>query len=414
MTTLLRLFRESQRARCVSAARWHAAYGARALSHGDMLDKYGDVKVTRDEVSLLEQTESYIARWRLNKWEFRVPPLLSPAERERVLLQQDVLKSLCLSQAEERKHVHRDIQLVAALTGISPESVRERNRAWLQEEASKLRWRGEVNKAKELRDAFLRLEVYGSRDHRLLERLCCIYGMGMQGTFDEAFSNLIVQDPASGMLSVDEANPFSELQAYIISRYPQIDLIHDFLGFNLVSGYRPSLSRFLVHCVATKNGIASPASSSRVLLHVSGSNETLFDFGDSKNTIARDDSVYGLPDFMYVRDSDIFLITIAADNHWLRKRQVPHAKQLEGVARRGSFVLGIPFDKVRIRNILLPPSYVDANSLRRLTEVVLAMSPEVVKEAAPWMAVYHKELDAQDVDYCELEKTVNEEEWLTL
>ncbi|KAG5498824.1 hypothetical protein JKF63_03113 [Porcisia hertigi] len=406
-------FLGKQGVRSSSATRWHATYGATALSHKDMLTKFGGLSVS-DGLTLLERTEAYIAKWRLNKWEFRVPPLLSPAEREKVMLQQDVLKSLCLSWAEERRNVLCDLQKVAALTGISSESVREKNRAWLQEEASKLRWKGEVNKAKELRDAFLRLEVYGSRDHRLLERLCCIYSMGMQGTFEEAFSNIIVQDPLTGRFSVDESNPFVELQAYIVTRYPQIDIIHDFLGLNMISGYRSSLSRFFTECLAEKNGIENPTSNGRVLLHVGASRETLFDFGDSKNHIAHDDSVYGLPDFMYVRGNDIFLITIAADNHWLRKRQVPHAKQLEGIARRGSLVLGIPFDKVRIRNLLLPPNYVDSSSLRRLTETVLEMSHSSVKKVAPWFSLYEKELDSQDVDYCELEKTVNEEEWLTL
>ncbi|KAG5472543.1 hypothetical protein LSCM1_03946 [Leishmania martiniquensis] len=414
MRTQLRFFNGAQRLGGANAARWHATYGARALNHKDMLLKYGNLSASKDVLTLLEQTESYIAKWRLNKWEFRVPPLLSPAEREKVLLQQETLKSLCLNQAEERKHVLSDIETVASITSVPPESVREKNRAWLQEEASKLRWRGEVNKAKELRDAFLRLEVYGSRDHRLLERLCCIYSMGLQGTFDEAFSNIIVQDPSTGKLSVDETNPFVELLAYIVSRYEQIDVIHDFLGFNIVSGYRSSLSRFLIHCLSTKNSTANPVSNGRVLLHVSASKETLFDFGDNKSHIAHDDSVYGLPDFMYVRGSDIFLITIAADNHWLRKRQVPHTKQLEGIARRGSFVLGIPFDKVRIRNLLLPPNYVDLSSLRRLLETILEMSQSSVKEAAPWISLYEKELDTQDVDYCELEKTVNEEEWLML
>jgi hypothetical protein len=414
MSVSLRCFRGAQLVHGVGALRFHAAYGAKILNHEDMTKRFAGFKVRNDELALLEETEKYISHWRLNKWEFRVPPLLSPAEREKVMLQQDILKSLCLNQANERKHVLRDIQIVSSVTGIAPESVREKTRAWLQEEASKLRWKGEVNKAKELRDAFLRLEVYGSRDHRLLERLCCMYGLGMQGTFEEAFSNIIVQDPLTGKLSVNEANPFAELLAYIISRYPQINVIHDFLGFNVLSGYRLSLSRFLVQCLAAKNGLTNPVSNGRVLLHISASREILFDFGDSKSQITQDDSVYGLPDFMYIRGNDIFLITIAADNHWLRKRQVPHAKQLEGIARRGSFVLGIPFEKARIRNVLLPPNYVDEASLRRLTENVLEMEPETVKKTAPWISLYEKELDRRDVDYCELEKTVNEEEWLTL
>ncbi|KPA83446.1 putative mitochondrial hypothetical protein [Leptomonas pyrrhocoris] len=414
MSLPFRCFRVLQVIRSGNALRFHAAYGAKALSHEDMTARFGSHTVNRDELALLEETEKCIAKWRLNKWEFRIPPLLNPAEREKVMLQQDILKSFCLNQADERKHVLHDIEIVVSLTGISADSVREKTRAWLQEEASKLRWKGEVNKAKELRDAFLRLEVYGSRDYRLLDRICCMYGLGMQGTFDEAFNNIIVQDPSTGKLSVDESNPFVELQAYIISRYPQIDIIHDFLGFNIVSGYRSSLSRFLVQCLAAKNNLTNPVSNSRVLLQVNASKEVLFDFGDSRGQIAQDDSVYGLPDFMYVRGSDIFLITIAAESHWLRKRQVPHAKQLEGIARRGSFVLGIPFEKVRIRNVLLPPNYVDAASLRRLTENVLEMAPDVVTKTAPWSSLYEKELDTKDVDYCELERTVNEEEWLTL
>lgn len=410
----LRLFRAGIRVERSCSLRCHASYGARPLTHEGMMTKYHGRPTAKDELMLLEQTEDYISRWRLNKWEFRVPPLLSSHMKEKVMLQQDVLKSLILTISEERKSVERDIALLASLTGISPESVRGKTRAWLQEEASKLRWNGEVNKAREVRDAFLRLEIYGAKDHRILERLCCIYSLGLQGTFEEAFGNIVTQDSLTGKFSVDESNPFGELLSLIVTRYPHIDIIHDFQGFNVATGYRGSLRRFMAYCLGKKLKVDVPKGNERVVLHSVENREILFDFGNSKERITVDDSVYGLPDFMYINHSDIFLITIAAENHWLRNRQLPHSKQLEGIARRASFVVGAPFEKTRIRNILLPPNYVDKASLLRLTENVLSLSEDIVKEAVPWISVYEKELDSQDVDYCELQKTVNEEEWLTL
>lgn len=385
------------------------------LTHAEIAAKYSKKTSEKTELELLEQVEDRIARWRLNKWEFRIPPLLGADVREKLLLQQDMLKSLCLSQNQQLEAVKRDIDVVASLTGTAPETVREKNRAWLQEEASKLRWKGDVNKAKDLRDAFLRLEVYGSRDYRLLERLCTVYGLGLQGTYEDAFSNLIVEDPVTGRAKVDESNPFVELLSHIVSRFPHIDIIFDFLGFNPVTGYRPSLRRFMDEMLRKKNGVdvATP-SSQRVVFHSPESKELLFDFGDSKAQVAVDDSVYGLPDFLYMNHSDFFLITVASDNHWLRSRQVPHRKQLEGIARRGAFVFGIPYESARIRNLLLPPNYMDKSSLLRLLEGVLGLSEEQQKASAPWLSLYDKELDAKDVDFCELAQTVNEEHWLTL
>lgn len=404
----------SQLAIPTGALRSHATYGMMPLTHRDMRLRYNEAPSKVDELALLQQTEELIAHWRLNKWEFRIPPLIPAHQKEALLLQLDILKSLCIDQSRHLDAIKADIGLVASVVGISPELVREKNRAWLQEEAAKLRWRGEVNKAKSLRDAFLKLEVCGSRDHRLLERLCCIYGMGMLGTFEEAFDNTIVLDRASGKLAVKQENPFAQLLAYINTRFPDFAIIYDFMGFNPTAGYRASLNQFLMSGLCKKAGVESPAPNGRVLFSNTQTKEALFDFGDSKRGITADDSVYGLPDFLFARGGDLILITVASGNHWLRNRQLPHRKQLEGIGRRASMVLGIPFDSVRVRNLLLPPDYVDKNSLQRLCEAVLDVNPQQQKELFPWISMYNKELDPRDVDFCELAKTVNEEAWITL
>lgn len=397
------------------AVRKHASYGVSPLTHKEMRLRFHEAPAANtNELALLQQTEELISRWRLNKWEFRIPPLLPAYQKEKLMLQLDVLKGLCLDQSKQLQAVKSDVALVASITGISEDAVRGKTRTWLQEEAAKLRWHGEVNRAKSLRDAFLRLEVYGSPDHRLLERLCCVYGMGMLGTFEGAFSNTIVQDPVTGEIHVEETSSFSQLLAYITSRYPDFDIVYDFLGFNPSTGYRASLSRFLATALYKKAGIETSEANGRILFSDPVVKEVLFDFGDSSKSISADDSVYGLPDLLFIRGGDIVLITVASSNHWLRNRQLPHRKQLEGIGRRASMVMGIPFERVRVRNLLLPPDYVDRVSLQRLFEGVLEMTPAQQKEFFPWVSVYEKELDSRDVDYCELAKTVNAEEWLTL
>lgn len=396
-----------------AGCRSHASYGVTPLSHVNMKERFTVVDNATSELELLELAEQRISTWKLNKWQFRIPPLLSLDKRETLLLQRDILKGLCLDRARQLDSIGHDLELVATLANISPDTVRDKNRSWLQEEMGKLRWRGEVNKAKELRDAFLRLEVCGSRDYQLLQRLCCIYGLGMLGTFEEAFSDTIVVDSVSKKLSVDERNPFIDLLSRIVSNYPHIDIIYDFLGFNPSAGYRDSLGHFLSEILSHRCDKKSTPSG-RVLFSNQTTKEVLFDVGDSSKSITSNDSVYGLPDFLYSRGSDLFLITIASSNHWLRNRQIPHAKQLEGIGRRWSFVLGAPFDSVRIKNVLLPPQYLDKNSLNRILDIVLEISPEEQRKFAPWLSVYDKELDERDVDFAELTKTVNEEEWLTL
>ncbi|CCW68167.1 unnamed protein product [Phytomonas sp. Hart1] len=400
---------------CQNNTRFHSTYGITPLTHKQMQVRFGNPnKEIRDQQTLLKLTELQMSKWRLNKWNFRVPLLIDGEQKRQLFLQLDILKSLCIEQMKQNEAVENDIKLVSSLTGISPNLVQQKNRAWLHEEAAKLRWMGELNKAKDLRDAFLRLEVYGSSDHRLLERLCCVYGLGMLGTFEKAFSNLITEKNATGELYVDEGNPFTELLQYIMTRFPHFDIIYDFLGFNPVSGYRASLSRFLTSLFQAKYINEKNMTSGRILFHNPHRKEILFDYGDSKNTIGFNDSIFGLPDFLYIKNMDFYLIIIASNNHWLRNRQVPHRKQLEGIARRGSFVFGIPIDKVRIKNLLLPPYYLDNASLLRLVDIILDLSKEKQKELIPWLSLYDKKLDPKDIDYCELSTTVNEEEWLTL
>lgn len=395
-------------------SRSHTSYDTKLLSHEELIEKYSkDYRKDVDVLQLLENTEAEIFNWKRNKWEFRVPPLLSSLEKEKALQQQELLKNFCLVQGNLANSVKQDLSTVSSITGIPVDAVRGKNRTWLQEQTAKLRWQGDVNKAKALRDAFLRLEVCGSRDHRLLERLCCIYGMGIMGAYDDAFSRVIKEDPVTKKLVVQNSNPFIGLLAYIVTVHPHIGIIYDLLGFNVTCGYRSSLRDLIVSVLHKKHNISdSPPNAGRVAFMQKS--ELFFDFADSCNTISTDDSVYGLPDFLFIRDNDFFLITIASSNYWLRSRQVPHKKQLEGIARRGSFVLGVPFEKVRIRNFLLPPNYVDKASLVRLSGDVLGLSASQQEEFLPWLSLYTKETDADDVDFAETVKRLDLEEWQTL
>ncbi|EAN87380.1 hypothetical protein, conserved [Trypanosoma cruzi] len=392
--------------------RVHATYDVAPLSHKELFSIYQNWDKTRDELDLLEEVEERISKWKLNKWEMRIPPLLTAREKELMRQQQELLKSIFFDWGKCRDALNKDLELISSITGLPKGTVREKNRAWLQEEAAKLRWVGEVSKATRLRDAFLRLEVYGSRDHRLLERLCCIYGLGLQGSFESAFSNYIVEDPITKKIYVDEKNSFRDLLAYIIHTYPQIDIIYDFLGFNFIGGYRSSLRRYL-ECMVSRSteGEKIPG---RLVFGRGKPAEILFDFGNSNESLVSGECTQGFPDFVFVKGSDMTLIIIASENSWLRNRQLPHRKQMEGIARRASFVLGIPFSEVRVRNLLLPPTYLDKDSIVRINEAVLGLSKEEQRNLAPWLEMYQKELDSKDVDFCSLMKSTNEEEWLTL
>ncbi|KAG8339566.1 hypothetical protein TRVL_09605 [Trypanosoma vivax] len=390
----------------------YATYDSFPITHAKLCDRFKNKQECKNGLELLEQVEERISNWRLNKWEMRIPHLLPSHIKEKIRRQQEHLKYILLEWGKCREALNADINLVSSITGIKKDDVAEKNRAWLQEEVGKLRWMGEVNKATSLRDAFMRLEAYGSRDHMLLERLCCIYGLACQGTFEDAFSNYILEDPLSKKIYVDEQNPFQDLVAYIINTYPQIDIIYAFLGFDTLDGYRSSLRKYLqyLHCRSWEGA----GSSERLFLSKSGKVELLFDYCNSKDSIISSDDCNGMPDFLYLSGTDIVLITIASDNPWMRNRQLPHRKQMEGIARRACFVFGIPHSKIRIRNLLLPPAYLDRNSIVRLNETVFCLSTEEQNSLVPWLPMYQKNLDPKDIDFSSLMKSTNEEEWLCL
>lgn len=399
----------------LNSIRLHSSYGFSVLDHAGLVARFQDQPRKSDDslLSLLEKTEYTIANWKLNKWEFRLPPLLVPSEKEKWTLQLNILKSFFIERGKLLKDIKRDIDLVSSLGEVPPSEVRNKSRTWVQEKVSKLRWNGEVDKAKGLRDAFSRLEVYGAREHQVLERLCAIYGLGLVNTFDDAFGNFIVEDEITRTRSVIKENFFLELLSMIVTEHPYIGLLYDFLGFNSRLGYRSSLGSLLKKAVEHKHKIF-PGEEGRMLVNDAQRKIILFDVSESKALIASDDSIYGLPDFLYICGSNFFLITIASENFWLRNRQLPHKKQMEGIGRRGSFVLGIPLSNVRIRNVLLPPNYLDKPSLSRLLSDVVNLSLTESVSIFPWLNLYDKELDKCDLDFCEMIKHNAHEEWVTL
>lgn len=412
-----------------SGVRAVASYGKTALTHTELVTKYlaTEPQTNADELALLETVEERMRGWRLNRWEHRVPVLMSQADKEAAQSQLHTIKTLMLDHAKTHSLMQQDMEAVCKTLKVTPEELRTKTRAWLQEEVAKLRWNGDVALAKNIRDAFVRLEQYGSRDFKYFERLCCVYGLAKLGTFDDAFSHFVV--PSGKSIALDTSSPFRELMSVVVRKYPTLDLVFDFLGFNEVEGYRSSLGRYLTLGLQAKHAdpntsstiTTSPAvaPTSRVLFqheaHLA-SREVLFDYRDSARAVAdASEGQQGVADFVHISGSDVTLVTVVTKNRWLRSRQVAHAKQLEGIARRTSFVFGIPYDSVRIRNLLLPPAYLDRVSLDRLNRHVLGLDATKVQSIAPWINLYEKELDVgRDADYAELAKTKPEEEWVKL
>lgn len=356
--------------------------------------------------------------WRLNKWEYRVPVLLSKSDKEAAQMQLHKIKTLVLDHAKTQDLIDADMNRICSDLGVDKDALRGKTRAWLQEKIADLRWKGEVSQAKAIRDAFVRLESYGSRDFRYFERLCCVYGMAKLGTFEDAFSNFAV--PNGKSVALDTTSPFHDLMGIVVSKYPSLDIIFDFLGFNDLEGYRRSLGRYMrlglehKHHQSKSGGQAA----SRILFqHNAGGadRELLFDYQDSSSSVASADATNAVADYIHIRGQDITLITIVSKNRWLRTRQVAHQKQLEGIGRRASFVLQIPYESVRIRSLMLPPMYLDKSSLHRINKSVLQLTPDDVQSYAPWAQLYEKELDvARDADYAEMTRAKPEEEWVML
>lgn len=401
--------------RSLTSIRLQSTYGTSILNKSDFFKRFEgkSCNSTNSSLSLLEKTENCISQWKLSKWEYRIPPLLNSKEKEKAMLQLNILKCFFLERGKIIQDVKNDLVIISTICGISPCEVRMKNKEWLQEQISDLRWKGDVNAAKNLRDAFTRLEIYGARDYRILERLSAVYGLGMLNTFEKAFSNLIVEDEVSHSRNVVSCNTFTDLLTVITNQYPYISLLYDFLGFNAGAGYRSSLRLFLAEAIGKKYNLQLN-SYGRVIVNDPRNGIVLFDFSNSSRQILSDDSAYGLPDFLYICGPHFFLITIASENFWHRNRQLPHKKQLEGIGRRGSFVLGIPFSEVKIKNILLPPNYIDKASLIRLLHGVVGLSSAQSTSIFPWLSLYDKELDSKDEDFCEMMKRNVDEEWLTL
>lgn len=386
-----------------------------AFDHRELLSRYSDAPSTSSKsiLDLLEETEERISLWKLNKWEFRISSLVSGKDKETYLLQLDVLKAFFLERSKVLERTKRDLQQISRLGGVSIEQVRHKDQLWLQDTIAKLRWSGEVNKAKALRDAFTRLEIMGGRDYRILERLAAIYGLGMLNSFESAFTNMIVEDKETGRKTVQRENSFTQLLTKLLQNYPYVRLVHDFLGFNVSSGYRSSLRELLAAAVEERHSVETHVRE-KLIANDWRQRVILFDFLDSSSLIASNDTIYGLPDFVYITGPHFYLITVASENFWLRSRQLPHKVQMEGIGRRGSFVLGIPLQEVKIKNILLPPKYLDRSSIARLLQEVFGLSTSSISSRFPWFNSYTKELDEKDVDFCEMLKKNVSEEWLTL
>ena len=333
------------------------------------------------------------------------------------MAQLHTIKTLVLEQQRVQISINEDLDAVCKIFGVDANTIRSANRVWLQEKLDLLRWEGQVNAAAEARERFLRLERYGSADFRILERLCCMYGLAKFGTFEEGFQNQIVEDPKTGRPILSSENPFTELMQLVVTNIQALDILYDFLGFNTTEGYRESLGKYVAKNLRNKasgsENSKSP-SASRILFQDPSKGEILFDFKNSQAALAQADAVQGIVDFVYINGSDVTLIAIATPNVYQRATQLPHRKQMEGIARRASFVLGIPYDDVRIRNLLLPPSYVDNASLERLHRVI-GVNREQAAAVAPWLGLYDKELDRNvDIDYAEVAAKAPEEEWVKL
>ena len=392
-------------------------------------------------INNLEKVEQRLVHWKLNKWDFRVPVLLTGEERYRTMSQLKHIKTEMRLRLVEQERALNDLRGVSEVLNTPITELRYKSRAWIQEKVSELRWQGDIESAKRVREAWVRLEDNGGREAKLLQRLCCIYGLARIGTFESAFTNFIVPaddlqlqkgDAAkvesyfTGHLSgapetaendfavaMDRGNPFTELMRLLTKHMPTLDILYDFYGYNVTDGYRSSLGRALKMTLehnaqgedygTNTQGPRDYGRPDRVMFQrhsADGKLEFLFDH--------RQD--YSGPDFVYGNGGRIVLISIANPNKWLRETQLPHTRQMEGIARRCCFVFGIPFEQAQVQNLLLPPSVMDKKSLLRLESIVGPLHPALQS----WSKYYDLELSQDDADYAEQAKKYPEEEWVRL
>lgn len=423
-----------------SAAAAH--YGVAMLSHTDFLSKYGAAPQPASAAAApasfvdkllppLERVETVMGAWKLNRWEHRVPLVMhSEAEKELARRQLHELKRVVLSQRGAREAKRRDVEFLCGALEVKPAELAAKDRKWINEKISKMRWKGEVAAAREVREAWRRLEESALSENNILLRLCCVYGLGRMGTFEAAFSNMIL--PADGATAanpslrssasssnevarLDISDPFREVLSLIAAYIPSIDILHDFLGMNTLQGYTPSLATYmlsllrgrdaLVASATEKGGAASfdlgkftrevradvqraaAGKASRILYQNAARGEYLFATSTNSTPLSTTNpfllSAQPAPiaDFVHIVGGDITLLAVAADNHYKREVQLANDKQLEGIARRAVFVLSgskesaITFDNVRVRSFMLPPKKIDLASLQRLDRVLRLSEP---------------------------------------
>lgn len=396
--------------------RFHVAYDFNPQSHADVTRTFANSKLSLTLEELLGRLvalESQVGSWNLNKWEIRTPPTLEGVERENFKAQLHLLRKQMIDQADIMAASNGDRNLVASILNMRPEDLDTKTRAWLQEQVARLRWEGKVNEAKDLREAWVRLEQYGSRDFRLLERMCTVYGMSRLNVFNNAFSNYLVTDH-TGRVRLQREGTFQPAVEAIVSAYPLIDVCYEFLGFT-GGAYHRGLRKYMIQLMKSKhNGNVSMGVGTRVLCTAAEGKEILFEMTPVPGETAQ----HGTGDFLYMNGASITLVSIANPSRHERQLQLPGRRQLEGIARRASLTLGVPANDVRIRLLYLPPNFMDSASLHRLHRAVGHTAPidQLVEEGSvpAWAALYEKELDAAELDYMEVAKKYPEDEWVML
>jgi len=316
-----------------------------------------------------------------------------------------------------------------------------------------LRWEGRVDDAREIRDAWKRMAENGAReDSHLLDRLCCFYGIIKNNSFCNAFTNYIERDPATNEIILNTEDVYGETASLLISNVPVMDVFYAFLGFqprsnmNEAGGYGHAIGKYFVMNLHQKylgDGTEKPkASHIRCAELMNNSNEkekVLFDstteclFFSNLNgaeqwpnsntprylhyrrlTKAETETEHANGFFTYPKPSadDMYiatLILVASQNPHERRVQLPERKEKDGIARRLSYILGVPIDNVRLRVLFLPPEQLDHDSVERMIDVL--GNQVYVDEFQYFHGQYGRELESSDVDYAEQRKKIPQEDW---
>jgi hypothetical protein len=299
---------------------YNAVYGRKLREHEDVVADFAPRPTEKDPegeaaiaaltckdgaefveraMPLLDRVEDRLAQWKLAKWEFRVPSLLEPGEKESAKRQLAAVRCAMLDRIQNKKVDDADLLAVSHFTGnkIPLDELRTKTRAWVEQHVSQLRWEGDIAAARQIREAWLRLENRGGPQKDFLQRLCYVYALGRLGTFDDAFANTIVpstdgsalgalsgskshkgnkklQDaliPGDGHSSavrrfksltsvssapvaqLDETNVLEQLLQLTLVNMPSISTLHDFIGLNQGvvlgrgqrGGYRDALGTYM-------------------------------------------------------------------------------------------------------------------------------------------------------------------------